>query len=118
MVTLDKIYHASYVLKDVARKTDLIAAPRICPEAQVYLKTENLLLDGNMDIKLAGAGPGACPHPAGGARCLRNRGPAVPTGTSSPVSLSLRFRVWELLQVRRAPVHVVWEPPLRSPRSL
>ena len=42
MVTLDKIYHAGFVLKDVARKTDLIAAPRLSKEAQLYLKTENL----------------------------------------------------------------------------
>ena len=26
MLTLDKIYHAAFVLKDVARKTDLIEA--------------------------------------------------------------------------------------------
>ena len=29
MLTLDKIYHAAFVLKDVARKTDLIEAPRL-----------------------------------------------------------------------------------------
>ena len=29
MLTLDKIYHAKFVLKKVARKTDLIAAPRL-----------------------------------------------------------------------------------------
>ena len=40
MVTLDKVYHAAYVLKDVIRKTDLIYAPKINPEAQIYLKTE------------------------------------------------------------------------------
>ena len=28
MLTLDKIYHAKFVLKKVARKTDLIALPR------------------------------------------------------------------------------------------
>ena len=26
MLTLDKIYHAAFVLRDVARRTDLIAA--------------------------------------------------------------------------------------------
>ena len=31
MLTLDKIYHAKFILKQVARKTDLIAAPRLCP---------------------------------------------------------------------------------------
>ena len=29
MLTLDKIYHAAFVLKDVARKTDLIEAPKL-----------------------------------------------------------------------------------------
>ena len=29
MLSLDKIYHARFVLKDVARKTDLIYAPKI-----------------------------------------------------------------------------------------
>ncbi|MBQ8975385.1 MAG: threonine ammonia-lyase [Oscillospiraceae bacterium] len=53
MVTLDKIYHAAYVLKDVARKTDLIAAPNIYPDAQMYLKTENLQRTGS--FKLRGA---------------------------------------------------------------
>ena len=42
MLTLDKIYHAKFVLKKVARKTDLIAAPRLCPGTDLYLKTENL----------------------------------------------------------------------------
>ena len=32
MLTLDKIYHAAFVLKDVARKTDLTTAglPALC----------------------------------------------------------------------------------------
>ena len=42
MLTLDKIYHASYVLEDVIRQTDIIYAPKLCPDANVYLKTENL----------------------------------------------------------------------------
>ena len=29
MLTLDKIYHAAFVLRDVARRTDLIAASRL-----------------------------------------------------------------------------------------
>ena len=39
MLTLDKIYHAKFVLKKVARKTDLIAAPRLCPGTDLYSKT-------------------------------------------------------------------------------
>jgi threonine dehydratase len=53
MVTLDKVYHAAFVLKDVARKTDLIAAHNISNETQVYLKTENLQMTGS--FKLRGA---------------------------------------------------------------
>ena len=40
MLTLDKIYHAAYVLREVARKTDLIYAPRLSGPCQVHLKTE------------------------------------------------------------------------------
>lgn len=42
MLTLDKVYKASHVLKEVIRETDLIKAPKINKEAEVYLKTENL----------------------------------------------------------------------------
>ena len=42
MLTLDKIYQASYVLKPVIRRTDLIYAPRINPNCQIYLKPEKL----------------------------------------------------------------------------
>lgn len=53
-MTLDKIYHAAYVLKEVARKTDLIAAaPDLCPGQDVWLKTENLQVTGS--FKLRGA---------------------------------------------------------------
>ena len=37
MLTLDKIYHAAFVLKDVARKTDLIEAPRLSKDCPLYL---------------------------------------------------------------------------------
>ena len=53
MVTLDKVYHAAYVLKNVARKTDLIEAAALKSPARLYLKTENLQLTGS--FKLRGA---------------------------------------------------------------
>ncbi len=53
MVTLDKIYHAAFVLKDVARKTDLIEAPTLSKDTTIYLKTENLQVTGS--FKLRGA---------------------------------------------------------------
>ena len=43
----DKIYHAAFVLKDVARKTDLIEAPKLSKDCQLYLKTENLQATGS-----------------------------------------------------------------------
>lgn len=54
MLTLDKFYHASYVLKDVIHQTPLIRAPKINPESEIYLKPENLQLTGS--FKLRGSG--------------------------------------------------------------
>ena len=46
MLTLDKIYHASYVLKDAIRPTDMIHATNISSDCDLYLKTENLQITG------------------------------------------------------------------------
>ena len=51
MLTLDKIYHAAFVLKDVARRTDLIEAPRMKCDCQLYLKTENLQVTGSFKVR-------------------------------------------------------------------
>ena len=51
MVTLDKIYHAAFVLKNVARKTDLIEAPTLSPDTHIYLKTENLQITGSFKVR-------------------------------------------------------------------
>ena len=51
MLTLDKIYHASFVLKNVVRKTDLIHAPKINPDCDIYLKTENLQITGSFKVR-------------------------------------------------------------------
>ena len=51
MVTLDKIYHAAFVLKGVARKTDLIEAPTLSPDTHIYLKTENLQITGSFKVR-------------------------------------------------------------------
>jgi ech hydrogenase subunit B len=50
MLTLDKIYHAAFVLKDVARKTDLIEAPKLSKDCHLYLKTENLQATGSFKV--------------------------------------------------------------------
>lgn len=51
MLTLDKIYQASHVLRSVIRKTDLIYAPKINPESEIYLKTENLQVTGSFKVR-------------------------------------------------------------------
>ena len=51
MLTLDKIYHAKFVLKDVARQTDLIAASRLSDKTELYLKTENLQITGSFKVR-------------------------------------------------------------------
>ncbi len=51
MLTLDNVYRASYVLKDVVRKTDLLYAPKLKPGLELYLKTENLQTTGSFKIR-------------------------------------------------------------------
>ena len=51
MLTLDKIYHAAFVLKNVVRKTDLIHAPNIKEGSNIYLKTENLQVTGSFKVR-------------------------------------------------------------------
>lgn len=51
MLTLDKVYHASFVLKDVIRNTDLIYAPKMSKNCNVYLKTENLQTTGSFKVR-------------------------------------------------------------------
>ena len=53
MLTLDSVYQASFALKAVARMTDLIRAPKMFPDDEVFLKTENLQNTGS--FKLRGA---------------------------------------------------------------
>lgn len=51
MLTLDRVYKASRVLGEVVRETDMIAAPKLNPAANVYLKTENLQVTGSFKIR-------------------------------------------------------------------
>lgn len=51
MLTLDKIYHASYVLKDVIRRTELIHAPNINKKCNIFIKPENLQLTGSFKVR-------------------------------------------------------------------
>lgn len=51
MLTLDSVYRASYVLKSVVRKTDVIYAPKLRPGTDIYLKTENLQITGSFKVR-------------------------------------------------------------------
>lgn len=54
MLTLDKVYHAAFVLKDVVRETSLIPSPKISRTNNVFLKTENLQVTGSFKVRGAG----------------------------------------------------------------
>lgn len=51
MLTIDKIYKASRVLKEIIRETDMILAPNIRKGTNIYLKTENLQITGSFKIR-------------------------------------------------------------------
>lgn len=51
MLTLDKIYHAAFVLKDVIRRTELVPAPNVNKKGTIYLKPENLQLTGSFKVR-------------------------------------------------------------------
>ena len=51
MLTLDNVYRANNVLREVVRKTDVIYAPKLKPGAELYLKTENLQITGSFKVR-------------------------------------------------------------------
>lgn len=51
MLTIDNVYRASQVLKNVIRKTDVIYAPKLCKGCDLYLKTENLQVTGSFKVR-------------------------------------------------------------------
>ena len=51
MLTVDNVYRASNVLREVVRKTDVIYAPKLKPGAKIYLKTENLQITGSFKVR-------------------------------------------------------------------
>lgn len=53
MLDISEVFNAAAVLKDVARKTTVIPAPKLSANCELYLKTENLQLTGS--FKLRGA---------------------------------------------------------------
>lgn len=51
MLKLESVYRAAHVLKAVCRRTELIQAPEINPESEVFLKPENLQLTGSFKVR-------------------------------------------------------------------
>lgn len=51
MLNLDNFYRARYVLKDVVRRTDLIAAPKLNEKCNIWLKPENLQITGSFKVR-------------------------------------------------------------------
>ncbi|MGN0233299.1 MAG: threonine ammonia-lyase [Bacteroidaceae bacterium] len=54
MLNLDSFYKARYALSRIIRRTDLVRAPKLNPEADIYLKPENLQVTGSFKVR------GAC----------------------------------------------------------
>ena len=50
-LTLDNVYKAKYALKDVAIQTDVLCAPKLNKDAEIYLKTENLQITGSFKVR-------------------------------------------------------------------
>ena len=51
MVSFEKIYQATGVLKDVVRPTNIIPAPALSDRAKIYLKPENLQVTGSFKVR-------------------------------------------------------------------
>lgn len=54
MLSLDKVFNAQIVLKDIVRETALVRAYGIAPECELYLKPENLQITGSFKVRGAG----------------------------------------------------------------
>ncbi|MCL2087102.1 MAG: threonine ammonia-lyase [Oscillospiraceae bacterium] len=51
MLTLDRIYQASHVLKDCIRKTDIIPSSMVSHNKNLHFKTENLQVTGSFKVR-------------------------------------------------------------------
>ena len=51
MLTLEMIYQAAFALKNVIRNTELIHAPQIAEDVNVYIKPENLQVTGSFKVR-------------------------------------------------------------------
>ena len=51
MLNLDEFYRARFVLGKILRRTELVRAPKLNPESEIYLKPENLQITGSFKIR-------------------------------------------------------------------
>ena len=51
MLSLDKVFNAQSVLKNIIRETNLVRAYGISPECELYLKPENLQITGSFKVR-------------------------------------------------------------------
>lgn len=51
MLTLDKVFNAQTVLKNIIRETRVVRAYGIAPECELYLKPENLQITGSFKVR-------------------------------------------------------------------
>ena len=51
MITLETVYQAAFALKDVIRNTELIHAPNIKEDVDLYIKPENLQVTGSFKVR-------------------------------------------------------------------
>ena len=51
MLSLENVYQAAFMLKNVIRKTDIIHAPNITKNAELYIKPENLQVTGSFKVR-------------------------------------------------------------------
>ena len=51
MLTLENVYQAAFVLKDIIRNTELIHAPQLNPDVDLYIKPENLQVTGSFKVR-------------------------------------------------------------------
>ena len=51
MLSLDDLYRARYVLSSIIRRTDLVEAPKLNPDSEIFIKPENLQIAGSFKIR-------------------------------------------------------------------
>ncbi|MBQ3691738.1 MAG: pyridoxal-phosphate dependent enzyme, partial [Clostridia bacterium] len=51
MLQLENVYQAAFALRNIIRNTELIHAPKINPEVDLYIKPENLQVTGSFKVR-------------------------------------------------------------------